>query len=160
MGQEINVFSTHIRLFSVLGSITHSADDLLCKLKVMMGMLQQTECPIATTVLHLSIMCYVICWQPRCAERNKKRDKIPPTWIDRLHSPGHDAMILFIYLFCTSSNFWGWHKVSRGLVKAVSVTKNGKRKRSHVSSSSSFYLYPNLEWHFPVSTTKGLVTPG
>lgn len=102
----------------------------------------------------------VICWQPRWAERHKRRDKIPPTWIDRLPSPGHEAMILFIYLFCTSSNFWGWHNVSRGLVKVVSVTKNEKRKCSHISSSASFYLWTNVAWHFPVSTRKRLATPG
>lgn len=53
-GSVTDVFLAHICLCSVLGSITHSAEDPLCKLKLRMGKLQQPECPAATSALQLS----------------------------------------------------------------------------------------------------------
>lgn len=76
--------------------------------------------------------------------RTQQEERQNPTHFDRLTAQSWTWCHDFLYLFCTSSNFWGWHQVSRGLVKAVSVTKNGKRKYSRVSSSSSFNLCTNV----------------
>lgn len=183
MSREINIAPAHIPLFSVLGCITHFAENQNSGMwSWRMEVVQQTRCPAATRSSHLSASppSSHTLTKPGGEGGGGKKEKrlsreywLPPTCVVKAaQSRTAWSFYLLIYLFFSWRAFLKklqsakvWHGVSGGLIRAVSVTTVGKKEmRPHHYYFPPFLVLSNPAnalWHFLVPTRKqGRATRG